>query len=126
HVIHHDETLHDEAFHHDQAGHAARAVCGRYAVILRDRAATGDAAAVVHQRKTGFENVAADIVEIDVDALGGGGAQRLEGGTVLVIDRGVEPEFGSQPLAFVLAAGDADDVAAVDLRDLPDDRSDRT
>src|SRR6185312_9080122 len=88
--------------------------------------AAGDAAAVVHQRETRFENVAADIVEIDVDALGGGGPQRLERGAVLVIDRGVEAEFGSQPLAFVLAAGDADDVAALDLRDLSDDRPDRT
>src|SRR6187455_225735 len=97
---------------------------GRYAVILRDRAAAGDAAAVVHQRETRLENVAADIVEIDVDAVGSRRPQRLEGRAVLVIDRGVEAEFGRQPLALVLAAGDADDVAALDLRDLPDDRPD--
>src|ERR1044072_6501362 len=96
----------------------------RDAVLLRDRAAAGDAAAVVHQRAAGFQNVAADIVEIDVDALGRRSAQRLEGRTVLVVDRGIEAEFGSQPLALVLAAGDADDVAALDLRDLPDDRAD--
>src|SRR3954465_5843322 len=69
HVVHHDEAWHDEPFHHDQAGHAARAVCRGRAVILRDRAAAGDAAVIVHLRQTGLENVAADIVEIDVDAL---------------------------------------------------------
>src|SRR6185369_14949524 len=69
-------------------------------------APAGDAAAVVHQRETCLENVAADIVEVDVDALGGGGPQRLESGAVLVIDRGVEAEFAGQPLALFLAAGD--------------------
>ena len=98
HEVHHDETLHDEALHHDQAGHAARAGGRRHAVILRDRAAAGDAAAVVHLRQAGFENVAADIVEIDVDALRRRGPQRLEGRAVLVVDRGVEAEFGGQPV----------------------------
>ena len=69
HVVHHDEALHDQPLHHDQAGHAARAVRRRRAVILRDRAAAGDAAVIVHLRQAGFEDVAADIVEIDVDAL---------------------------------------------------------
>ena len=125
HVVHHDEALHDQALHHDQAGHAARAVRRRHAVILRDRAAAGDAAAIVHLRQAGFENVAADIVEIDVDALRRRGPQRLVGRAVLVIDRGVEAEFGGQPVALVLAAGDADDVASLDLGDLADDRADR-
>ena len=125
HEVHHDEALHDQALHHDQAGHAARPGRRRHAVILRDRAAAGDAAAIVHLRQAGFENVAADIVEIDVDAFRRRGLQRLERRTVLVIDRGIEAEFAGQPVALVLAAGDADDMAALDLGDLADDRSDR-
>src|SRR3954471_9892305 len=125
HVVHHDEALHDEPLHHDQAGHAAWAVCRGRAVILRDRAAAGDAAVIVHLRQAGFENVAADIVEIDVDALRGRRAQRLEHRAVLIIDGGIEAEFGGQPVALVGAAGDADHAATIDLRDLPDDRADR-
>src|SRR5262249_23157886 len=105
-------------------GHAARAVCRRHAVILRDRATAGDAAAVVHLRDTGFQDVATDIVEVDVDALGRGGAECLEGGAVLVVDRRVEAELRGQPLALVLAAGDADDAASLDLGDLADDGTD--
>jgi len=91
-------------FHHDQAGHAARPVRRRHAIILRDRPTAGDAAAIVHQRQTGFQNIAADIVEIDVDALGRRGPQRLEHSAVLVVDRGVEAEVARQPVALVLAA----------------------
>ena len=93
HVVHHDEALHDEPFHHDQAGHAAWTVCVRHAVILRDCTAASDAAVQIHLRQAGFQDVAADIVEIDVDAFGRGGAQRLEYGAVLVIDRGIKAEF---------------------------------
>src|SRR5947207_5645708 len=98
---------------------------GRYAVVLRDRAAAGDPAAIVHLRQTGFEDVPANIVEIDIDAVWRGGAQGLEHRAVLVVHRSVETEFGCQPVAFVAAAGNSDDSAALDLGDLADDRSDR-
>ena len=98
---------------------------GRYAVVLRDRAAAGDAAAIVHLRQAGFENVAANVVEIDIDAFWRSGAQGLEHSAVLVVHRSVESEFGCQPVALVAAAGNSDDAAALDLGDLADDRSDR-
>src|SRR5258708_11063052 len=66
HKIHYDEALHDETFYDDQTGHAARAMRRRHAVILRDRAAAGDAAAIVHLREARFQNVAPDTIEIDV------------------------------------------------------------
>src|SRR3954449_6544162 len=113
HVVHHDEALHDEPLHHDQAGHAARAVCRGRAVILRDRAAAGDAAVIVHLRQAGFQNIAADIVEIDVDALWRRGAQRLEHGAVLVVHGGIEAELGGQPVALVRTAGDTDHAASL-------------
>src|SRR2546423_2451842 len=98
---------------------------GRYAVVLRDRAAAGDAAAIVHLRQAGFENVAPNIVEIDIDAFWRGGTQGLEHSAVLVVHRSIESEFGCQPVALVGAAGNSDDAAALDLGDLADDRSDR-
>ena len=42
---------------------------------------------------------------------------------VVTVDRGVEPELVDQPLALVLAAGDADRARALELRDLADDRA---
>src|SRR6202008_1099727 len=74
----------------------------------------------------GLENIAADIVEINIDAIRGRGPERLERRAVLVIDGGIEAEFGRQPLAFVRAAGDADHAASLDFRDLANDRPDRT
>src|SRR5439155_13896934 len=68
---------------------------------------------------------AADIVEINIDAFRCRGPQRLEYRAVLVIDRGIEAEFRSQPVALVLAAGDADDAAALYFSDLADDRPNR-
>src|SRR5262249_16853408 len=124
HEIRHDEALHHQAFHHDQTRHAARAVRRWYAVILRDRATAGDAAVIVHLWQARFQNVAADIVEIDVDSLGRRGAQRLEHRAILVVDRGVEAEFGCQPAAFVLAAGNADHATTLDPGDLSDEGAD--
>src|SRR5690606_19138434 len=71
-------------------------------------------------------DLAADIFEIDIDPLR---RRRLEGGVHsagLVVDAGVEAELGDDIVAFRLAAGDADDAAALELGDLPDDGADRT
>ena len=94
------------------------------AVVLRDCAAARDAAIVVHVEEAGFENVAADIVEIDVDALGHGGAHRFRKAFGLVVDGGVEAEFARQQLALGRPSRDAHRTATLDLRDLPDDRAD--
>ena len=68
-IVHDNEALHGEALDDDQARYAAGSSRGRSAVILRHSAATGDAAVQVHLEQACFENVAADIVEVDVDAL---------------------------------------------------------
>ena len=69
----------------------------------------------------GIEDLAADIVEKDVDAIRAGFAQA--GGDVLslVVDGRVEARRLRQPAALVGAAGDADRAAALDLRDLADE-----
>ncbi len=123
-IIRHDEALHGEPLHDDEAGNAARPVCGGCAVILRYRPATGDASVIVHAEQHGFENVAAHIVEIDVDALRRRLAERLAHGLGLVVDGRIEAEFVGEELAFRRAARDADHGAALDLGDLPDDGAD--
>ena len=68
--IHDDEAFHAQPLGHDQAGHRHRAGRRLLDVVLRDVAATGDAAAQVHQRQRRVEHRPAGIVEIDVDAVG--------------------------------------------------------
>ena len=102
----------------DQAGHAARPVRGGRPVVLGDGAAAGDAAVQVHLRQAGLQNVAADIVEIDVDALRRRRLERLEHAAGLVVDRRIEAELAREPVALVAPAGDADHAAALDLADL--------
>ena len=62
-------------------------------VVLRDRAADDDPRAARELREHRVEDVAADVVEIDVDALGAMLAQRLLDVLALVVDGGVEAEL---------------------------------
>ena len=75
--------------------------------------------------KNDVENVAADIVEIDVDPVGTMRAQALANVLGLVVDRRIEPEFVDEVAALRGAAGDADRAASLDFCDLPDGRANR-
>jgi len=81
--------------------------------------AAGDA------QQDGVEDLAADVVEVDVDAvrrlLAQLGAQ-IRG---LVVDRRVEAQLVGQPRALLGSARDADHTAALELRDLARGRTDR-
>jgi hypothetical protein len=94
-------------------------------VVFRYRAADRDAREAVEQREDRVENGAADILEIDIDAVGAGGFERVGEILPLVIDGAVEAEFARDEIAFLRAARDADDAAAFELRDLARDRADR-
>src|SRR5690606_10954944 len=123
--IHHHKALEIEALGDDEPGDATGTVRLR-AIVLRDGAAAGDAAVELHVEKTGLQHVAADIVEIDVDAFRARSAQRLAELAGLVVDRSVEAELLLEEAALLLAAGNADDAAAFDLRDLADEHADRS
>ncbi len=69
------------------------------------------------------EDLAADVVEEDVDVVGRVLAQVGEDVVLLVVDRGVEPEL-LQQRDLLRAAGDPDGARALDLRDLPNDGAD--
>ena len=72
-----------------------------------------------------IEDLAADVVEVDIDALRAMLAQRRAHVLVLVVDGRVEAEFVHQVAALVGAAGDADHAAALDPGHLPDHHPDR-
>ena len=99
----------------------AAAVAG---VVLRDLPADGHARIGVEVQQYGVEDVAADVVEVDVDALGSGLGERRPDGARLVVDAGVEAEIGDDVAALLGPAGDADGAAALDARDLADGAAD--
>ena len=92
---------------------------------MADHAAQRDAAVHVHVGDGGFEVGAADIVVVEIDALGAvmseGGWEVIDGP---VVESGVEAGLAGEPGDLCLAAGAADDAAAFDLGDLADDGAD--
>ena len=96
--------------------------------IPGDHAAQGDAAEIGHVGKHRLQRLAADVLEIDVDAVGRGLGDR--GGQLLAVERVVvEADVIAQLRrgigAFLGAAGDADHAHALEFRQLPDQRADR-
>src|SRR5262249_32614961 len=73
-------------------------------------------------REGNVEYVAADIVEIHVDAGGAVRAQGLAHVLALVVDRRIEPEFIDDVAALRGAASNPDRAATFDLGDLADRR----
>src|SRR5581483_4848922 len=84
----------------------------------------GDAAEYVHLRQHGVEHLAADVLEVDVDALRTGLAKLPGEVAGLVVDAGVEPQLVGDVAALFGSAGDSDRAAALDLGDLSDHRAD--
>src|SRR5258706_2952669 len=96
----------------------------RRGVVGGDQAAKRNASEQVHLREHGIEDLPADVLEVDVDALGAGGLEI--GGEIAapVVDTGIEAQVFRDVPAFVRPAGNADGAAALDLRNLADDRAD--
>jgi hypothetical protein len=80
---------------------------------------------IVHVEQAGLKICAADIVEIDVDAFGNSCAH-APSRIPAPCNRPpcIEAERCVRKLALGGAARDADDAAALDLRDLADERAD--
>ena len=73
-----------------------------------------------------IEDLAADVIEVDIDPLGTMLPQRLLDVFGLVVDGGVEAQIVDDVLALLGSAGDADRVAPLDLGDLTGDHADGT
>ena len=95
-----------------------------FEVVGRDVAAQHDAAAIGEPAQHGVEQLAADVVEEDVDASRRELLEARRDVFGLVVDARVEAELVDDPRALGRAAGDADDVRAAQLRDLARDRPD--
>jgi len=78
------------------------------AVVLGDHPAQHDPATQVQHVDGGFEMLAADVVEVQVDAVGRGGAQLVDDGAVVVVEGVIEAVFLDQQPDLVRAAGGAD------------------
>ena len=90
--VEHDEPLHAQALGEDGA-EILRPRRGFGGGIARDQTAERDATMDVHLQQDRVEDVAADVFEVDVDAVGAGS---LEAGCEiagLVVDAGIEAEF---------------------------------
>src|SRR5262249_7321018 len=73
----------------------------------------------------GVEDLAADVVEVDVDPLGAELAQARRDVLALVVDRRVEVRLLGEPATLFGAARDADHAATLELRDLSRHRAGR-
>jgi hypothetical protein len=96
-------------------------------VVLGDGPAQRCRAVHVERAERRFEVVAADVVEVDVDAVRGRCLELLGHGPALVVERGVEAVLlGEQP-DLVVRAGAADGpLGALEPGDLSDLAADRT
>src|SRR6185437_340546 len=123
HVVGDDEALQFDA--HADRHHQRLHPMGIGRVILRDHAAERDARERIAARQHEIEDRPADILEIDVDAVGRRVGERALQIVAAVVDTGVETQLRHHVVAFLPAAGDADDAAARQLGELADDAADR-
>src|SRR3546814_14544720 len=93
-------------------------------IILRDESANRNARELVEEREHGLPYRAADQFEIDVDTIGAGGSKLVGEARRAMIDRSIEAKLVDEIGAFLRAAGNPHDPAALDLRDLADERAD--
>ena len=100
--VEHEEALQADAGRDDPRDEAEARRVG--VVVACDHAADGEPRIIPRERERGIEMVAADIVEIDVDAVGCRGGQALEQGSGAIVDHLVGAERADEG-AFVLTAG---------------------
>src|SRR3546814_6425104 len=79
---------------------------------------------LVEEREHGLPYRAADQFEIDGDTIGAGGSKLVGEARRAMIDRSIEAKLVDEIGAFLRAAGNPHDPAALDLRDLADERAD--
>lgn len=87
-------------------------------------AADGNATAGVDGLERRLEVAAADVLKVNVDALGRQPGQRVRGVLLLVVEAGVEAELLGDEVELLVGADGADDGEALALGDLADDLAD--
>src|SRR5262249_4757241 len=93
-------------------------------VVFGDQPAQRNACAAIQALHDRGQHRAADVLEVDVDAIGTRGLQRGLQIVGLVVEARVEPELVDDVPALLRGSGDANRPASFDLRKLADDRTD--
>src|SRR5437868_5759303 len=122
--VEYDHALHFDAVDEQRAERLV--AIGHRRAVLGDEPAHDDPREPVHEPERRVEDLAADVLEVDVDAFRAGLAQVIEESPCLVIDAGIEAELLHHVIALRLAAGDADRAASFYLCELPDHAADRS
>ena len=91
---------------------------------MRDHAAHRHPRIIVQQRHDGLEHFAADVLEIHIDTVWARGLELRRKIRCAVVDTGIKPEFVLHVAALFRAARDANGARTLDLRDLPNHRTD--
>ena len=113
-----DEALQVESALHD-GEHLGRPGHRLLVLVFRDRATESDAAEIVQPLEHGVEDLAADILEIGIDALRAELVQhRAVVALRLVVEAGVVARLAHRPLALLLVSGAAHDLRAGELGEL--------
>jgi hypothetical protein len=124
-IVRDDETFHSESLDDDKTRDSARPGWRWGTIILRNRAAAGDAPTQIHLSQARFEDVTADVVEVNVDARGSSLPQGVKQAPLSVVDRGIETEVFDKPTALFVAAGYTYDTASLNFSNLSNDRTNR-
>src|SRR5271166_6737331 len=91
--------------------------------VMGDEPADRDARKVVQRRQHRIQNLPADILEVNIDAVRTVRFQTFSQLGLAMVDAGIESEFVLNEAAFLFAPGNADGPAAFDLGDLADQRT---
>ena len=91
---------------------------------MGDEPTDRDARKVVQRRQHRIQNLPADILEVNIDAVRTVRFQTFSQLGLAMVDAGIESEFVLNEAAFLFAPGNADGPAAFDLGDLADQRTD--
>ena len=124
-VVQDQETLHSGPAHDEVVGVGHPDRPGR--VVGRDRTAARDAGADRQVGERSIEDLAAHVVEVDVDAIRTQFDEPRPDVFGLVVDARIEPEVLDDPTALLVTASDTDDGArSLDLRQLTRDGANPT
>ncbi|KAI6752407.1 hypothetical protein HG530_013776 [Fusarium avenaceum] len=107
---------HDEAADVDAARDKLEPVLeshGLVRVVTADGTADSDVAVLLDAGKHGVEDLAADVVEVDIDFVGGDGLEVLEEGRALVVDALVGTD-ALHPLTLLVGAGNTNDTLSLE------------
>ena len=123
-VVEDDESLYADATLQECRHDLRRAISalGRFrVVVVRDQSAQRDARTWIEQPQNGVKHYAADTLKVHVNSIRTGLRQLLLQLWTPMVDALIEPELLHRVAALFRAAGNADNPASLQLRDLTDD-----